>query len=205
MSLGNWDHKCDMGVNLRSAHQHNPSMASIVTLLLCCCTSSLKFSSKVHTTTTYSITDATQWLLEHTITPGSCNQNTNKLKCPEPCWCHDNDAAIGQLYEAVISNVIFCVWRKNSKLSRSAWWRSGRSVWKTGRSSAKKTDVTLTTGRKRKRHSVSTRSSSRKVIHVCLHLDTETHEPVRHEEGGAGFHIHHIHGGSCCVNAGCSG
>lgn len=44
----------------------------------------------------------------------------------------------------------------------------------------------LTTARKRKRHSASTRSSSRKVIiSVC----TGTQKPIRHDKGGGEFHI----------------
>ena len=63
-----------------------------------------------------------------------------------------------------------CLYRKNSKLSRSAWWKKGRGVWRKGRSSAQRIGVMPTTVSKRKRHSASTRSSSRKVINSCIHV-----------------------------------
>ncbi len=58
--------------------------------------------------------------------------------------------------------------------------KRGRSVWKKGRSSAKRTGEMLSTVRKRKRHSVSTRSSLRKVIYFCSHTYTGTQKSVNH-------------------------
>lgn len=64
---------------------------------------------------------------------------------------------------AEVSHLSLCFWRKNWKHLRSVWSRSGRSVWRTERSSAKRTDGTPSTGRKRRRSSASMRSSWRKV------------------------------------------